>query len=270
MGVLRPQSVGQLLDAAFDLIRFRPRQLMVIVALVVVPFVGLPTLLGVAQQASAGGLLEEFGSGGVNPVGDVLSTSGWDLVALLGGVLAQALAGVAVGRLVGAWVAGVEADSRAVVGFVIRKVPAVLAVTVLGGLLKGVAAFFCYVPIVLPITFLLVVAPALANEDCGPIRAMSRSFQLVGRKFGAVFFVFLASLLVAGVVPLAFQMLGLTLVGVTGGAGWAWALSGIITVGVAVLGSALNACWASLVYIDLRVRSEGLDLALRTREAFGS
>jgi hypothetical protein len=117
-------------------------------------------------------------------------------------------------------------------------------------------------------TWFLVTAPVIGAEGVGPIVAMRRSARLVSRRFWVVLGVALLSLVVEllfemaiGLVPSMFALL----LG-TDGVGWVLAaaasiLTQLITVPV-VAGITVS------LYLDLRVRTEGLDLELDALEAF--
>ena len=117
-------------------------------------------------------------------------------------------------------------------------------------------------------TWFLVTAPVIGAEGLGPIKAMRRSARLVRRRFWPVMGLTLLSGVVAtlfgyalGLVP---TMLSLLLG--TDGAGWLLtAASGVLT---SLITMPIVAATTVLIYLDLRVRTEGLDLELDAIEAF--
>ena len=53
-------------------------------------------------------------------------------------------------------------------------------------------------------------------------------------------------------------------------ASWVWVAAGVVGVVIELVLLPLKAAWASLAYVDLRVRTEGLDLELELDEVFGA
>ena len=134
--------------------------------------------------------------------------------------------------------------------------------------LGSVAAYAaCVLPLGVWLTFTAVVAPAIATESLGPVAAIGRSFSLVARRFWLSLGVVLLSSLVAYVVSMVLQALPQALAtSLPWAAQWAalTLVNGIVatlTVGPLVISSIL-------LYLDLRVRTEGLDLRQRTTVAF--
>jgi hypothetical protein len=111
------------------------------------------------------------------------------------------------------------------------------------------------------------VAPVIAAEEAGPMAAIGRSFSLVGRRFWVALGVVLLSSLVAQLFQSLFTVLPTALAtALPWGAQWAVvsladALAATVTVGPLVVSSIL-------LYLDLRVRTEGLDLRQRSTAAF--
>jgi len=147
--------------------------------------------------------------------------------------------------------------------------PAAVAVGVLGGFIAvSLSAWFT--------GMLRVSAPAVVLERQGPAQALARSWRLVSGSFWRVFGISLLAelivLTVAGVLQIPFSVVG-AIAG--GGSGGLLALSSthsvmgtIITgVGGIIAGAVARPLIAGvtvLLYVDLRMRKEGLDLALQT------
>jgi hypothetical protein len=120
---------------------------------------------------------------------------------------------------------------------------------------------------------LSLAAPAVVLERQGPLRSLRRSWQLVRRSFWRVFGI----LLLAGlIVVLANSILELPFIAAGVLAGFGDALSGhapglavtlVAAVGSIVAGTVtrpISAGVVVLLYMDMRMRKEGLDLALQT------
>jgi hypothetical protein len=145
------------------------------------------------------------------------------------------------------------------------------AAAVIVGVIGGIAAL--YVTFWLPIMFGLA-APAVVLERQGPARALGRSWRLVRRSFWRVFWILLlASLivLIAGsVLRIPFSLVTALVGGSAGffGVAGSGSVAGVIigAVGGIVAGAVtrpISAGVTVLLYLDLRMRKEGLDLALQ-------
>ena len=150
-----------------------------------------------------------------------------------------------------------------------------------GGLIGGVAVLGGIAAVVLTVWFAIMfrmAAPAVVLEREGPARSLARSWRLVRGSFWRVFGIsLLAGLIVlvtAGVLQIPFTLLaamtggGSSLLPGTGTA------SGILisAVGGVVAGAVarpISAGVAVLLYVDLRMRREGLDLVLQTAAGGG-
>ena len=168
------------------------------------------------------------------------------------------------GLLVGFWVL------LGLVLFVIFQVGAPTGVIVL----IGVLGFFPV--LLLTIWFwvmLSLAAPAVVLERQGPLRALRRSWRLVSRSFWRVFGILLLAGLIVTVAGFILELpfgaaavilgLGSVLSGHTPGL----ATTLIAAVGSIVAGTVtrpISAGVVVLLYMDMRMRKEGLDLALQT------
>jgi hypothetical protein len=120
-------------------------------------------------------------------------------------------------------------------------------------------------------------APAVVLERQGPFRALARSWRLVRRSFWRVFGILLLGSIITAIVGsilrFPFEIIG----GVTGGFGgfggftpdFQPSILGLIisAVGLIVAGTVtypISAGITVLLYVDLRMRREGLDLVLQT------
>ena len=152
-----------------------------------------------------------------------------------------------------------------------------------GALIAGLAVLGAIAGIVLTIwftTMFRMAAPAVVLERQGPARALARSWRLVRGSFWRVLGItVLAGLIVvvtAGVLQIPFSLVaamaggGSSMLPGTGGN-----VAGILisAVGGVVAGAVtrpISAGVAVLLYVDLRMRREGLDLILQTAAGGGS
>jgi hypothetical protein len=146
-----------------------------------------------------------------------------------------------------------------------------------------VAVFGAIAALVLTIWFAIMfrmAGPVVVLERDGPARSLARSWRLVQRSFWRVFGIsVLAGLIVvvtAGVLQIPFGVIA----GLAGGGnsflpGSGGSFSGVLisAVGGIVAGAVtrpISAGVAVLLYVDLRMRREGLDLVLQGAAASGS
>lgn len=177
-------------------------------------------------------------------VGDALRTAAGRLHVLVGVRLLLGLLVVAAAIVAGVVLALLGAGLGAVIG----GVAALVVVPV------GLAAVLAFVGV---LVLFAVVTPAVVLERAGPVAAMGRSARLVRRRFWpTVGRVLLVGLLV-WIVSALLALLALPAELLPGDVGF-FALSSLTEiVALPLLPTALT-----LIYLDLRVRTEGLDLSL--------
>jgi hypothetical protein len=283
---LRPLTVGELLDDPFDLLRDSWRTLLLLVGAVVVP---VELVLGFLQRTVLGGVgfMELLGDPTAAQVAFAQTDPG-----AVEAMVAQAFAAVTVFAIVEGLVArvGVSAllGERLTPGEALRATlprwPALVAAWVLvlgasfglGLLALGLVAFgglaFAGVGILLMLvavpvglgayTLLRAVPAVIVVEQLGPLAALRRSAALLRPRFLSVLAVVLLALLVGSLVQTALGALptaGGFLLGLE--AGWVLVAAGAIAAGLVV--RPFQALVGALLYVDARVRREGLDLEVR-------
>ncbi len=294
---LRPLGVGEILDGAFASIRRNPKAILGLAAVVMtfsavisalitrtllnpgslnlptpgqqltpaqathlvgrivavaLPVFGLTILLTIIVQAILAGLLAPIIARGVSGQ-QISAADAWRITrprlsSLLLATLLVLLAGLGplliIGVILGiALLAGAPA--------------AVYGVVVLLGLAALVLTIWLS-------TMLSLVTPVVVLENERPVRALARSWRLVRRSFWRVFGItLLAGIIVAvagGILELPFTLFGAVLGSGIGG-------TVILVIGAIAAGTVTRPITAGvtvLLYVDMRMRKEGLDLALRT------
>jgi len=152
-----------------------------------------------------------------------------------------------------------------------------------GALIGGVAALGAIAAIILTIWFAVMfrmAAQVVVLEREGPARALARSWRLVRGSFWRVLGItLLAGLIVvvtAGVLQVPFSLLaalaggGNSLLPVTGGNVAGILISAVGGVVAGAVARPISAGVAVLLYVDLRMRREGLDLVLQTAASGGN
>ena len=243
---LPPRGIGGILSTAFQLYRRYWRTLLPIAAVVVVPLTLLQYLIGDWVRGHG-----EQARGQV-----VTSTSFWVvataslLAAIVGLLLYQVLTG-AITRTIAAEVAGQDLDIEQSYRFGFARLGPILVVSILVGLatLLGLVVFI--IPGIYIGVRLAVSVQALVVEGRRGTDAMRRSWELVGGHWWhAAFTVLLAGLLtsvVNAVITAPF------------GAG-AWFVQAVAAAAATTVTLPYGALVGVLLYLDLRTRSERLDL----------
>ena len=178
------------------------------------------------------------------------------LPALLGATLLVLLASVAPAALVLA-IVGLAALASAP--------PAALAIIAVPG---GVLALI--LTIWIP-TMLSLVTPVVVLEGTGPWHALARSWRLVWRSFWRVFGILLLAEIIVGVTAGILQLPFTFLASAAGGSGLSLGavISVLGSIAAGTVTQPITAAVTVLLYVDRRMRREGLDLALRTAAGNG-
>lgn len=272
---LRPLNVGETLDAGFKLYTRHFRTLLAISAVVLLP-------LGVLQLVLSGtlGRVSFLDLAVEAPAGEIPVGFGRYLAGALGIALLGALGGLAVQaaavRVFAAGYQGETVDWQASLRFAGRKAAVVAATTLMVVIASGAGLLLCLLPGVWLWTSWYVGVPALLVEGRGPLAALGRSFSLVKTRFWPVLGVAVLTYLlvaiaqqvvsvivaVAGLVPFvlsAAEGANPTTTPLLAAASLASTLVSLFTL-------PFQAAIATVVYFDLRVRTEAYDLELMARE----
>lgn len=184
-------------------------------------------------------------------------------VGLLGG-LAVLLATAACLKAVGDAYLASTPDWRESLRMARRRIWSLLWFTILYTILLIPAFLLLLVPGIWLAIAWIVALPALMTEGIGARKALGRSFRLVRKRWWPTFGVIAIAYVLAGVVQfLVGIIVGLTLVfGVEDSVLGTVLVSGTGNVIAGVLTTPFVAAIVVLVYFDLRVRKEGLDIRL--------
>jgi hypothetical protein len=146
--------------------------------------------------------------------------------------------------------------------------PAAIVVGVLGGIASICLTVWFSV-------MLSLATPAVVLERQGPVGALTRSGRLVTRSFWRVFGTLLLAAIIVGFAGFVLQVPFAIMGALAGGSTGMFALSAARTVAAAIIGAVgstvagavtwpISAGVTVLLYVDLRMRKEGLDLALQS------
>jgi hypothetical protein len=249
---LRPRTVGEILEAAFSLYAKHWASLIQIVAIVVVPLTLLQYFLGdvvsgnVVTQTNGDVALRE-GAGGAFAATAVVGLLSLLIQQILVGAVAWAVASTLIGR---------EPDVGECYRFGYRRLWSILLV----GILFALAVFAGLIALVIPgiiiAVRLSVSIPALVVEGKRGTEALRRSWDLVRGHSWSVFGAFIVVAFLTGIVNGIFTAVG----------GNNWLVVGILASIAACITTPFTGLVIGLIYFDLRVRKEQLDVATLERE----
>ncbi|MDE0139775.1 MAG: hypothetical protein OXM57_03825 [bacterium] len=238
---LRPLGVGEIVDATFTVYRrrFGP-MLAIVLVLVFIPF--LVSLVGGCS----------LDSGGTTTCS---SPIGW--LGYYAGVVGSLVAGVAAILVAAEAYADVPSDWRSAMSAAIRRIVAIIAATIVAGILLAIGFVLLIIPGIFVLVSLAVVWEALIIEGIGPMESIKRSWRLVSgerwRVFGAGVLVIVLMAIVVGVISAVIALILSAGLGVSGG------MTGYLVQQVAsLLSIPLTAALGTVIYLDLRVRKESL------------
>jgi hypothetical protein len=258
---LRPLSIGEVLDAAIKLYRNNAAALWKIVAVLIVP-VGvinqavIAASLPAGAYVSGGNLYTPNGTLGTPAAGEITQI----VLSVIAGVIIQ---GALAMSLVDAYI-GHPVDWLHSVRESAGRLGALLWLSIIAGL--GVALGF--IALIIPGVWLLVMwcvaVPALMFEQVSGFRALGRSFELVrGRWWPTFAALFVAALMLFVALFLVTLVLGAIESALSVGSVGPWLVLNWLG---AVVGDLIAlpfiAAVIAVMYIDLRVRKEALDLEL--------
>ena len=260
-------TAGAVLDGAVAILKIRPRTVFGVVAVLVIPY---NVLVAYLQRDLLGGAgLDEIFS---NPslglaAADSESNGSAALVSLLLGPLVLSLAGVAIGYVVAGWYGGRDPSTGEVLRRLGRRSGVALVAFVVVHLLELVGFVLFVLPGLAVMALSVASAPLIGAEGAGPFASVSRSWRLAGRRFFPVLGLTLLTGLVVSVVGQVLLFLPTTIALALGDElGWLLLAVGGSVVGI--LTTTLQAGTATLIYLDLRVRTEGLDIEMAAADQF--
>lgn len=263
---MRPLGVGEILDASIKLVRRHFRALALVTLIVTVPIAVISGLITVATTdfCEGPGCVNEF-------TGDTIYVSendapyiGGRVVNVLLGVLEFVIVQIACFRILAEGYLGRAVSAGDSMRYAVSRGGAALWLTVL--LFAGL--ILAFLALILPGIWLAVAwsvaFPVLLVERTGGAAALKRSFQLVRGFWWSTF----ARLLVAGLLITVVAaaaggaLVALLLIAVDQASVAGLALQSLVGILIGLVTTPFLAAVVILVYFDLRVRTEGFDLAV--------
>jgi len=260
-------TMSDLLDGGFAIIKQAPATIIGLTAVFVIPLQLVAGFLGRGVEGWSWDEALDEGNTSFE-FGPSLGTTGSAIVLQLGSMLALVVVASAIARLMSAWYVGNDLTTGQLLRGTLPIAWALFASCVLVHLLEAVSIIGLGILPLAVMTWFLVTAPVIGAERVGPIAAMRRSARLVSRRFwnvlGAALLGYLVELLFVyaiGLVPLVVSLL-------LGTEGIGWVVPAAVGLVTQLITLPFVASVTVLIYLDLRVRTEGLDLELRAGEAF--
>ncbi len=186
-------------------------------------------------------------------------------VALL--TLAPFFLGGALARLVSAWYAGGDLSAGDALRAAWHKAPALAGAYLVLLPLKILGLMLCLVGAVPVVTLFALTAPAITIEGLGPIAGARRSWRLVSRRFWPCVGVIVVASIGAYVLNSIFSSIPQLLTSLLP-APFDWLGRGLVESAVSLVVTTALVSVSVLLYLDLRIRTEGLDLELQAADVF--
>jgi hypothetical protein len=224
-GGIRPRTPGEIWSEAFRIYKENAANLLLIVAVVVVPLTLVSAVI-VQTGTTIVGLL----------VGAAIGIIIW---AVLQAAILRGAAQATIGDTV-----DIEASYR----WGLARFGSVLLVALLVGIVVAVGFLLLIIPGFIFLVFLSVSEPALIVENRRGTEAMSRSWNLVRGHFWHALVVILVAAIITGVIQGILSAIG----------GDNWFVAWIFTAIAQIITAPFTALVTVLLYLDLRARSEAL------------
>ena len=242
---LRPLGVGEMLDRAIKIVLRHWKPLVVLVFAIVVPLQVVSSLFALSAEDA-----------------DTRTVVAAGVVAIAAALLATLLAEGACFKAIIDGYLGHGTSARESAGFVARRVHALLWLSLVSfvGVILGFIA--CILPGIWLFVAWSVAIPAMLAEDVRGRAALGRSFRLVrGRWWSALAVIVLATLLTSVVGAAVGFVLGFLTVFAESEAA-EFVANAVASILSNVITTPFMAAVITVLYVDLRVRKEGFDLAL--------
>ena len=260
---LRPMTTPDLLDGAFAIIKRRPRDVLTLAVVLLIPIEVLSAVLlrDVLDEEGLTGLTDPTTAIGED--GEVVG-AGAALTSLAVGTVSLALLAGALGVLVDGWYRGRDVSAWEAAGVALRRSWALVLGTILVHVLEGIGLLAFGVGAYLAMALCHVVSPAVTVEGLGPLAAIRRSVQLTRRRIGP-------ALTVPGLVGLVGLLVGFGFQSVPELAttivpdDWDWLVRAAGQIASQLVVVPFTAGVAVLFHLDLRIRLEAHDIELRSR-----
>jgi hypothetical protein len=261
-----PMTLSDILDGSFTILKRRPRAVIGAVAVVIVPVQVLSAWLRSTSAVDV-----EGGSSPYQVVLDLGSSTSFGTTLAIAALASLSLffVGGIVSSFVGAWYGGVDISGREALRRTFRRTGPFLVAWIVLLPLKAVSYALCILPLAVTVTFFALTAPAIMLERIGPFAGIKRSAQLIARRFWPSLGIVLLASLVENVLQFSLSAIPMIIASLLP-APADWMVLAVGEAAAALIATTALVAASVLLYIDLRARTEGLDLELRVVDAYGA
>lgn len=262
-------TISDLLDGAFAILKRRPRDVLTLAVAFIVPIEVLSVVL--ARDIFDAGAFSAVGDPGgpfaLDGTGE-LTGAGTTLVTVAVGAISLALLAGAMAHLVDGWYRGIDVSPSQAIVVALKASPALLAGVVVVHVLELVGLLGVIVGAYVMMAFLHVVSPVVVAEGAGPLRAVGRSMRLTTRRPWPSLAVPGLVGLIGALIGFGFQLLPEVAAEFTPD-DWDWLVRASGQILAQLVVAPFTAGVAVLYHLDLRIRTEGLDIERRADALFG-
>jgi hypothetical protein len=273
---LRPLGIGEILDVGIKIYSRNWLTLFKIVVFVVLPaqiLVNLAEISALPSNATISNGTSPSPLGGPVTVDGSLSRHQASvlLVGFVGAFLIQFIAGrfaqAGCFRAVADAYLGEEVSWRSSLRFALRRLPAIVWLSVLAGFIVFLGFVFFVIPGIYLYVAFTVAVPVLLVEGAGPWRSLRRSRQLVRGRWWGTLGVALVGYLLVSIVSIALTglVVGVAFANPARNSVTGFVLNTLAATIGSMIATPAAAAFITVLYIDLRVRKEGFDLLLLAR-----
>jgi hypothetical protein len=264
---LRPLTFGEVLDTSFNLFKRNFKTVLAISAIVMVPLAIIGALATAGLAPTDFSVLDDPNLSFEDAMGAILPLYGAIGSGLLIQLIGQILVQAATTRVYSETYQGVALGVGEGMKSGLRRLPAMIALTIVQTIATFIGLIFCLAPGVWLYTIWTVSPAALMAEERGPFGALRRSAELVKgyfwRTLGLVVVANLLVSVISSIITLPIQLAGT--VGTLGDpeavlSGGYLAIQTLVSGLVTVVTMPFVAAVVVAIYYDLRVRKEAYDL----------
>jgi hypothetical protein len=259
---IRPMTLADILDGGIAVIKAAPRTIFVIAGCFVIPLELVTAYVqrdSLADEGLVGAVSNALSSDTSNTSITVASV----LLIIASGLVLSLITG-AVAHLISSWYADANPSAGDAIKASVRRAPALFGAWVLVHLAEWAALFALVLPALFLMPMFLVVSPAIVIEGLGPWRGVRRSWQLTRAPYFTILAAGILIAIVSSVLTVALSGLGVAFSFFSFG----WIVDVICRAASSLVTEPFVAAATTLVYFDLRIRTEGLDLELDITEHF--
>lgn len=266
----QPLALIDLLDGSFAVLRQRARVIVATVAGLVIPVALVQAWA--SRNALGGSSLSQIINDPTVTQQSTTAASPYNNAFFFGhglSMVVTAVGGVAVSRIIRGWIEGDDVGAVTALRFTVRRSGAVLGAFALVHLAEAIGFVLVVVPGLAAIVLFSLTSPVLAIEELGPVASVKRSAELVRRRTGSVIgIILLLGLAQYGVSQAVGTMPNMAAAFI--GPDRAWPLQAASNAAISLILVPVTGAAMCLTYLDIRFRTEGLDLRWRLRRQFAT